>query len=261
MKKLNFLIGILIGLSILSCSSDNDSETINEPNFSPKLLKQITTSEGYWHKYFYNEQNKIALKTQTSNQITLDSTYFFYNNNILSRSLQRIYVPVTGIVNSELTYNQFNSSMASGTYKVFKEDGTVFQDKTFEYTFLNNLIKSITYYNLDGSKSIEKIFTHNTTGNLTKWAEIWYNPDGSIQTNRQSTFSEWDTKGLKTQSLLYWNYQIYNIPNFYISSNNCLKRTENNQLYTYSFEYDTEGNVTKHSSINEQKHITLEYYE
>lgn len=261
MKKLNFLIGILIGLLIISCSSDSDSVNIDEPNFSSKLLKQVTNNEGYWHKYFYNQQNKIELITQTSNQIALDSTYFFYNNDVLARSLQRIYVPITGIVNTELTYNQFNSSIASGTYKVFKEDGTIFQDKTFEYIFLNNLIKSITFYNLNGSKSSEKIYTHDAIGNLTNWAEIWYNSDGTIQTNRQSTFTEWDSNGLKTQSLLYWNYRIDNIPNFFISSSNCLKRTENNELYTYSFEYDTEGNVTKYTSIDEQKHITLEYYE
>lgn len=261
MKKLNFLIGILFGLLIISCSSDSDSVTIDEPIFSPKLLKKITNNEGYWHKYFYNEQNKIELITQTSNQITLDSTYFFYNNDILTRSLQRIYVPITGIVNTELTYNQLNSSIASGTYKVFKEDGTIFQDQTFEYIFLNNLIKSIRFFNLDGSKSSEKLYTHDVTGNLTNWTEIWYNPDGTIQTNRQSTFSKWDSNGLKTQALLYWNYRIDNIPNMYISNNNCLNKSENNQLFNYTFEYDTNGNVTKYNSISEQKYITLEYYE
>lgn len=261
MKKLNLLIGILIGLSILSCSSDNQSEIVNSPNFIPKLLKQIINSEGYWHKYFYNEQNQIKLITQTSNQITLDSTYFFYNNNKLSRTIQRIHVPITGVVNTEITFNEFNSRIATGTYKIFKDDGTVFQDQTFEYTFINNLVKSIKYFNIDGTKSSEKNYTHDVTGNLTNLTEIWFNSNNTIDSIKEHTFSEWDINGLKTQSLLYWNYRIDNIPNIFISQSNCLNRTENNQSYRYSFEYDTEGNVTKYNSINEQKHITLAYYE
>ncbi len=260
MKKLNFIIGILIGLLTFSCSSNNENKTINEPDSNAKLLKQITNSDGYWHKFFYNSQNQIELITQTSDQITLDSTYFYYKNGILSKTLQRIYVPVGGIVNVESIFNQFNSSVAQGNYKIFKEDGTIFQDKTFKYTFFKNLIKSITFYNLDGSKSSEKLFAHDAAGNLTNFTETWYNSDGTIQTNRQSIFSEWDSDGLKTQSLLYWDYRINNIPNMYLSNSNCLNKTENNQLYEYSFEYDSEGNVTKYTSINEQKYITLEYY-
>jgi hypothetical protein len=241
---------------------DTGNIIINLNNINePKLLKQITDQDDYWHKYFYNDEDQLILITRTSNQITLDSTYLFYNSDVLSRSLQRIHVPVTGIVNTELIYNQFNATNASGTYKIFKEDGTVFQDKTFEYTFVNDLIKSIGFFNLDGSKTSEKIYTHNETGDLTNWAEIWYNSDGTIQSERQSTFTEWNSNGLKTQSLLFWNYRIANIPNLYISSSNCLRRNEDGQLYTYSFEYDADGNVIKYNSIDEDKFINLEYYE
>ncbi len=241
---------------------DTGNIIINLNNINePKLLKQTTDQDNYWNSYFYNDEDKLILITRTSNQITLDSTYIFYNNEMLSKSLQRIHVPGTGIINTELIYNQFNSSIATGTYKTFKDDGTVFQDNTFEYTFLNNLIKSITFFNLDGSKSSEKIYTHNETGDLTNWTEIWYNSDGTVQSNRQSTFSQWDSNGLKTQSLLYWNYRIDNIPNLFISTSNCLNRTENDQLFTYSFEYDTDGNAIKYSSIDEDKFINLEYYE
>ena len=260
MKKLNLLFGILIGISFLSCSSDSDGKIENEPNFNPKLLKQITDNDGYWRKYFYNENDQIELTTRTSNQITLDSTYYFYNGSILSKTLQRIHVPVTGIVNTELIYNQFTSTIASGTYKIFKDDGTVFQDKTFEFTFSNHLFKSITFFNLDGTKSQEKTYTHDENGNLTKWDIIWYNPDGTIQTEVQDTFSKWDTSGLKTQSLFSWNYSVY-LPDIYLSNNNCLNRIENGQTFNYSFEYDADGNVTKYNSIDEQILFTLEYYQ
>lgn len=260
MKKLKLLTGIVIVISLLSCSTDNNSNTPEEPIFKAKLLKKITNSDGYWHKYFYNDKKQIELITQTSNQITLDSTYFYYENDILSKTLQRVYTP-TDIINTELKYNQFTSTFASGTYKVFKDDGTVFQNQTFEYTFINNLIKTIKFLNLDGTKSSEKIYTHDLAGNLTNWTEIWYGSNNSVSSQKEHTFSEWDDSGLITQSLLYWNYRIDNIPNRFISSNNCLIRTENNQNYRYDFDYDTDGNVTKNYSINEGKFLTLEYYE
>lgn len=259
MKKLNLIIfGVLI-IMLSSCSSDND--TTNTTNFSPKLLKQTTDNQGYWNKYFYNEQNELILITKTSNQISLDSTYLEYNNGSLSRVFQRIYVPVTGIVNTEINFSQFNSTLARGTYKVFLDDGTIFQDKTLEYNFSNNLIKAIKFFNLDGTKWLEKIFIHDNKGNLTNWNQLWYNSDGSIQTNWQYTFSEWDTKGLKTQSLFFWNYSIDILSNIYMSNNNCLNRIENGQTFRYSFEYDTEGNVTKYNSIDEQRFLTFEYYQ
>ena len=261
MKKLNILTVILIVLSLLSCSVDNNDNSNGEvPGFKAKLLKKITNSDGYWQKYFYNDDKQIELMTQTSNQIDLDSTYFFYNNDVLTKTLQRVYTP-TDIINTELTYSQFNTTFASGTYKVFKDDGTVFQDQTFTYTFVNNLIKTITFFNLDGTKSSEKIYTHELAGNLTQWDEIWYGSNNAVSSQKVHTFSEWDTNGLKTQSLLYWNYRIDNIPNRFISSSNLLNRTENNQTVRYAFEYDTDGNVTKYNSINELKNITLEYYE
>lgn len=261
MKKLNILTGIIIVLSFLSCSLDDNSNTTYEPIFTVKFLKKITNSDGYWHKYFYNEKKQINLITQTSNQITLDSTYFFYENNILSKTLQRVHVPVTGVINTEIKYNQFTSLIASGNYKVFIDDGTILQDQTFEYTFVNNLIKSIKFFNLDGTKSSEKIYTHDLSGNLTKWTEIWYGSNNTVNNLKEHTFTEWDYRGLNTQSLLYWNYRIDNIPERYISINNCSNRTENNQTFRYSFEYDTNGNVTKYYSINESKYITFEYNE
>jgi hypothetical protein len=261
MKKLNLLVCGVLLIMITSCSIDNANDATISQSFKPKLLKKITNSDGYWHQYFYNDKNQIQLITQTSNQIILDSTYFFYNNFVLTKTLQRMYVPNTGIINTEKIYNQFNSSIASGTYKIFKDDGTVFQDQTFEYTFTNNLIKTIKFFNLDDTKSSEKIYTHDLAGNLTKWTEIWYNPDNTVSNLKEHTFEDWDVSGLKTQSLLYWNYRIDDIPDMFISSSNCLERTENNQKYRYSYEYDTDGNVTKYSSINELKNITLEYYQ
>ena len=261
MKRLHLLTGILIVLTTLSCSVDNNSTPpVEEPTFKAKLVKKITNSDGYWHKFFYNDKKQIELMTQTSNQIDLDSTYFFYENDILTKTLQRVYTP-TDIINTEISYTQFNTTKASGTYKVFKEDGTIFQNQTFEYTFVNNLIKTIKFFNQDGTKSSEKLYTHDLAGNLIQWDEIWYGSNNTVSSSKVHTFTEWDNTGLITQSLLYWNYQIFNIPNRYISSSNILDRTVNNQTVRYAFEYDTNGNVIKYNSINELKNLILEYYE
>ncbi|GAA4280376.1 hypothetical protein [Gaetbulibacter aestuarii] len=261
MKYTHFLFVFISLLLLTSCSSKNDIQGGNQPIFKARLLKQVTNSDGFWQKFFYNDKKQIELLTQTSNQIDLDSTYFFYNGDMLTRTLQRTYVPNTGVINTDINYDNFSDTQATGSYKIYKDDGTVFQNQTFEYTFLNNLIKSIIFYNLDGTKSSEKIYNHDVTGNLTKWTEIWYGSNNAISSSREHTFSKWDDSGLKTQSLLYWNYRIYNIPNMFISNSNLIDRTENGQTYNYTFEYDPYGNVIKYTSVDEQKYITLEYYQ
>lgn len=164
-------------------------------------------------------------------------------------------------MNTEIIFTQHNATIASGTNKIFLDDGTIFQDKLFEYTFSNSLFKTIKFFNLDGTITRRNTYNHDENGNLTNLDQIWYNLDGTIQSTIQSTFTEWDTNGLKTKSLFYWNYNIDILSNIYISNNNCLNRIENGQSYSYSFEYDSDGNVIKYNSLDEQKYLTLEYYE
>ena len=229
--------------------------------FEPKLLKQTTDQDGYWNKYFYNTNDELILITRTRNQISLDSTYLEYTDGKVSRVLNRIYVPVTGVVNSESVYTENTATTAKGSYKVFLDNGTVFQERTFEYVFSESLMKSIKFFNTDGSLSQEKTYIHDTNDNLTNWNQIWYNSDGSVQTNRESTFTQWDLAGLKTQSLLYWDYRIDEIPNIFISSGNILNQTVDGQTYTYTFEYDSDGNVLRYDDMTEQKHLIFEYYD
>lgn len=261
MKIINLLVSVIFLIMLTSCSSDNSNDEINNPNFNAKIIKQITDSDGYWSKYFYNDQNQLELITRTSNQIDLDSTYLEYNNGLLSRSFQRIYVPVTGIVNIEIIHNNYTATSTSGTSKTYLDDGTIFQDITYEFTFSNHLIKTSKFFYQNGTIWQERTYTHDTKGNLTNLHQLWYNTDGSVQTDRQTSFSKWDTNGLKTQSLLYWNYRLDVMTDIYLSNGNCLNRFENGQTYNYSFEYDTEGNVIKYNSIDEMKFLTITYYE
>ncbi|WP_299125556.1 hypothetical protein [uncultured Winogradskyella sp.] len=261
MKKLNIVVSGILVFLLFSCSTDSNTNTIPPPTVNAKLLRQMSDSDGYWSKFFYNDNNELTLITRTSNQIDLDSTYLEYDEGVLIRSLQRKYEPVTGIVNIEFNYNTFNSTNANGTYKTYLDDGTILQDLTFEHSYLNNLIKTIKFFNLDGTLSEERTYNHDVVGNLTSLRQIWYNSDGTIDTDRQATFSEWDTNGFRTKSLFYWNYKIDDLPNIFLSNNNCLNRIEEGETYNYSFEYDDDGNVTRYNSLNDQKFVTLEYYE
>ncbi len=253
---------IFLGL-IISCTDDNgepnDMDNANE--FNAKLLKQTSAPGIGQSNYFYNDRDELILITKTSSETSRDSTYLEYDDGILSKVLQRIYYPINGIVNIETIFTRFNATNASGTYKVFEDDGAILQDLTFEYTFSDNLIKSSTFFELDGSKTLEKIYVHDENGNLTNWDQLWYRTNGSVQTERRYTFTEWDTSGLATKRLFYWTYNLNIFQNIYFSKNNCLNLINGDETLNYSFEYDSDGNVTKYNSIEAGRSMTLEYYE
>lgn len=267
MNELRLLLFTILMTTFSSCSDDDNQEAIDTPNFRAKLLKQTTTKDGYFNKYFYNERNELNLITRTSFRVPFDSTKFEYANGSLERVVRRSYGDE--IVSFETLYDRYDSNGAAGSFKSSLEDGRVLQENTFEYSFSDSLIKNIKFFNLDGTLRQEKVYTHDENGNLTKWTQTWYFPDGQIDTFRESIFTDFETSGIGTQTLLFWEYYRDNLPNLFVSKNNFLKQIETNisgdmestRELNYSFEYDTDGNVIQQSSIDEQKQITLEYYE
>lgn len=261
MKKLNLLIGILIGLTILSCSSDDENSDNNLPIENTKLLKQISWNDGYSEKYFYDSQNRLILTTHNdfafADNSFNDSTFVDYTNSNISKILKR---EQSGgdIVNTELIFNNYNSTNASGTFKIFTDSGNNFSDLTFEYSFINNLLKSYTRLNLDGTKSYEQIFNHNNGGNLTEWNEIWYSTNNQIDNANYNTITEWDSGNRVTEKLFAWDSEY--LPGFAISTNNCLNLIDSDTTYNYIFEYDSDGYVTKYT-LDNGDFFTLEYYE
>jgi hypothetical protein len=253
---------IFLGL-IISCTNDNEEpNNMDDANeFNAKLLRQTSAPGIGQSNYFYNDRDELILITKTNNETSHDSTYLEYGDGILSRVLQRLYYPINDIVNIETIFTRFNATNASGTYKVFEDDGAILQDLTFEYTFSDNLIKSSTFFGLDGSKALEKIYVHDENGNLTNWDQVWYRPDGNVQTERRYVFTEWDTSGLATKRLFYWTYNLNIFQNIYFSKNNCLNLINGDEILNYSFEYDSDGNVTNYNSIEAGRSMTLEYYE
>jgi len=60
MKKLNLLFTIFIGITILSCSSDDDNN--QTPDNTSKLIKKVTLSnqnQTYSVNFSYNSDNSI----------------------------------------------------------------------------------------------------------------------------------------------------------------------------------------------------------
>lgn len=261
-RTAKIVLPIFLGL-IISCTDNtgepNDAD--NADGFNAKLLKQTTAPGLGQSNYFYNDRDELILITKTNSETSRDSTYLEYNDGVLSRVLQRIYYPINGIVNIETIFTRFNATNASGSYKVFEDAETILQDLTFEYTFSDNLIKTSTFFRSDGSKTLEKIYVHDENGNLTNWDQLWYRTDGSVQTERRYVFTEWDTSGLTTKSLFYWTYNLNIFQNIYFSKNNCLNLIDGGETLNYSFEYDSDGNVTKYNSIEAGRSMTLEYYE
>ncbi|WP_299529826.1 hypothetical protein [Ulvibacterium sp.] len=262
MERVKVMLIAFLGL-IISCTEDDGrpDDIENANGFNARLLRQTTAPGLGQINYFYNDRDELILITKTNSETSRDSTYLEYDDGILSRVLQRIYYPIDDVVNIETIFTQFTATNANGMYKVSEDNGAILQDLTFEYTFMDNLIKSSTFFRLDGSKALEKIYVHNENGNLTNWDQLWYRTDGTVSMERRYTFTEWDTSGLATKKLFYWTYNLNIFQNIYFSKNNCLNLIDGDDTFNYSFEYDSDGNVTQYNSLEAGRSMTLEYYE
>ena len=87
MKKLNLLFTIFIGITILSCSSDDDNN--QTPDNTSKLIKKVTLSnqnQTYSVNFSYNSDNSIDKLEYLDTGGDFIEQYF-YNNGELDRIL------------------------------------------------------------------------------------------------------------------------------------------------------------------------------
>ncbi len=87
MKKLNFLIRILIGFTILSCST-NDSSSSNPPANNVKRITKLETSTSLevTHDFTYNENNQILTSQYFEGSIDIFAERFYDSQNRLTSS-------------------------------------------------------------------------------------------------------------------------------------------------------------------------------
>jgi YD repeat-containing protein len=87
MKKLNLIIGILIGLTFLSCSS-NDSTISNPPASNVKRITKLETSTSAeaTQDFTYNENNQITTSQYFEGSIEIFAERFYDSQNRLTSS-------------------------------------------------------------------------------------------------------------------------------------------------------------------------------
>jgi hypothetical protein len=111
MKKLNLVLGLLIGLTILSCSSDDECNEILEPNGNEFTLncKRYETPIGRLNINRSTEFETASCKLQFANNPTGNGTAFDYQEGDTNINFVDIWL----IIPSEFT---LIDEIPSGTY-------------------------------------------------------------------------------------------------------------------------------------------------
>lgn len=240
MKKLYFIIILIIGFGVLSCSSDDDV-IISE---SPKLFKKV---ERYQNGLFfektinYDSENKIetivinkhlGAAAPYTNVITVK-----YSKNSVSSITEVFNYEEPNHIFDDITYNvSFDSNLITLT-----SDETV-----IEITHSNGYADSLFKYYIDNPSVFRKSFlTRDSNQNLI--SVVFSNG------NVVNTYSDFDS-GKKPDpdgivlDVMHRDYlKILGLKltanNPRISSQSILGSTGINHKYTY--EYDDEGYITK----------------
>lgn len=181
MKKLYVLLAILIGLTTLSCSSDNSdqptTETINEPvdepveepvEISEKILSRIlqkSYNQGILKEritfIYENSRPKIDSFYNSDNQLTYYSKWLYNEDGLLSNV--NGFLP-SGEINNESSFDYDNSNRLIENVRI-EENGTFTTTSSFTYNS-DNTITSITDSN--GSATSSKTFLANSSGLVFK---------------------------------------------------------------------------------------------
>ena len=140
MKKLNLLIGLLIGFMILSCSSDDSSPS--EENNSEKKLTQIiyenlNNQTQFTRNIAYDASNNVREVTDNNNQLIEKFTYNS-SNQIIENEFYEYQ-------NMTLTNKDVTSIMYDNTGKI------------------SSIVETHVYYNADGSVSNQNSINHTIT--------------------------------------------------------------------------------------------------
>lgn len=120
MKKLNLLLTFFVGLTILSCSSDDDSTTSTQEvqldRFEQKLYDNEGLNQIYIFDYtnnrpetssYYNAQNVLIgySNWEYNSNGLLSEINDFSSDNVLTRNLKIIYDNQNRIINTDMVYS------------------------------------------------------------------------------------------------------------------------------------------------------------
>ena len=256
MKKLNLLLGILIGITILSCSSDdNDGTNDQTPEETTKLLKKMSISGNgnYSLTFFYNTDEKLERieRTGTGDDFIKQ---FYYENGVLNRAE---FQDLNG--NADGTIEQY---IYDNEQLIKREDyfNNTTLDETYEYSFSNELINNINYFGFNQTSFSEQyIFDYDTNDNVISTKVDYVNNSISDQ---ELTF----TYDNKKSPFLNLEPNIVLIDDFFSFVNNptseILTDLSTNSVISeknYTYTYDNDDYAISRTDGTET--ITYEYYE
>ncbi|OYU96438.1 MAG: hypothetical protein CFE21_08570 [Bacteroidetes bacterium B1(2017)] len=235
MKKLNLLLIAFVILAGTACKKD---KTTDEPTPAEKicLVTSTTDSDSNTFIYTFDSQNRI-IKNGAYNGPDSTITIYTYTGNKV--------VMASGIV--EQTY--FLNS----------------------YGFADSV-----YYIVDGYVDLLIVLTHNSEGLVTSQKVTGTVPQGEV--NQIGTFEylngdlvkQTNNDGTTTSTVTLEYYldkpnkskRFEEATQFYNSSAHMLKKMtgDDGSFTSYTYEYDSEGKVTKETSVDETNTVSYQNF-
>lgn len=256
MKKLNLFIGILIGLTILSCSSDDNNGTDDQtPEEMTKLLKKMTFSGNgnYSLTLFYNTDDKLD-RIESAGTGDDFIKQFYYDNGVLDRAE---FQDLNGVSDGSIEQYVYDNGLLIERQDFYN---TTTLDERFLYSFNNSNIDNIQYIgNGQTTYSEEYIFEYDSNNNVLSRKHDYLNTAISDQ---ELTF----TYDNKKSPFLNLEPNIVLIDDFFSFVNNptsqILTDLSNNSVISeknYTYTYDNDDYAISRTDGTET--ITYEYYE
>lgn len=179
MKKLNLFIALLIGITSISCSSDDDNIIENPPQ-SEKQLKRIESTE-----YYNGHVIKNIKRYFDDGKILVDSTW---RNNGYFNSKRKYTYNSKGLISNE-TLEDFQTGFTAEVNYNYDEQG-----RLINYDYLENnpdygVSERNINYNYISETTVKAINMNNDNTSILE-----FNSDGFLlsKSNNQSIYAEYE---------------------------------------------------------------------
>lgn len=255
MKKLNLLLGLLIGLTIIACSSNDESSSKNE-----ETIRLYKKSETYNNSILVSDKNvNYNSEDKIQNIITND---FGYKTETISVNYSGNTISSINEIDEFVIPNNTNQNV---TYIVTTENNKITLTSgnfVVEIYHSNDFVDSTREFNVTNPNSFsEQIFTRNSNQNLIS------NTTGDSSTFTYSDFDSdkiIDPYGSVTE---YFYSDYFKIFDLKVTNSNPLTATYSQgggtETYNEYLEYDALGYVIKstfepNSTTDYTEHLYIE---
>ncbi len=162
MNKLNLIIGFFIGILIFSCSSDDDDNSINNPQEPLKQLVRIESTEFFENnnvsetikRYFENGKLVVDSTWNTSGQFRSKRNYTYNTNGLIIK--EEFEVIQSGLT-AEWNYTYDSQGRLSNYNSIENEPGFGTFENNIEYNYVTSTLVEAT--DLDNGNVEELIFS------------------------------------------------------------------------------------------------------